>query len=359
MRKGFRLTLLGGLLLAHTFTFAQGLGQTRPPGIDVAALNNARQIHERQIEALFRNPRVVATGIGATSSGQPAIKIYLDRTPADAAATGLPDEIEALPVMLEVSGPVYAWRGNCNSPYADPAVCTAEPLAPPGGVDPTARFDRPVPIGVSTGHPGITAGTLGCRVQAGCHNYALSNNHVYANEGAAVIGDDALQPGPYDGGSGPDDIIGQLVDFEPIEFSTSAGNIIDAAIVQLPDGMVGTATPIDGYGQPLADPVTAVPGMNVQKYGRTTGHTSGNVDAINVAVNVQCDAGVARFVQQIVIRPGPFSAGGDSGSLIVVEGGADDRRPVGLLFAGSNSFTLANPITPVLDRFGITIDDGS
>ena len=33
-----------------------------------------------------------------------------------------------------------------------------------------------------------------------------------------------------------------------------------------------------------------------------------------------------------------------------------DRRPVGLLFAGTAVSTLANPIDFVLDRFGVQID---
>jgi hypothetical protein len=67
--------------------------------------------------------------------------------------------------------------------------------------DPTKWFPRPVPIGVSTGHPQITAGTIGCRVVDHSGNvYALSNNHVYANQNDAKKGDCALQPGAYDGG---------------------------------------------------------------------------------------------------------------------------------------------------------------
>ena len=82
---------------------------------------------------------------------------------------------------------------------------------------------------------------------------------------------------------------------------------------------------------------------------------------INATINVNYgeDSGVARFVNQIIIRPGRFSAGGDSGSLIVVNGDGDDRKPVGLLFAGSPSITVANPIGPVLTRFGVTIDAGA
>ena len=57
-----------------------------------------------------------------------------------------------------------------------------------------------------------------------------------------------------------------------------------------------------------------------------------------------------------------FAGGGDSGSLIVFDGKGkrgrqDDRRPVGLLFAGNRFFgyAIANPIDVVLTRFGVTI----
>ena len=103
--------------------------------------------------------------------------------------------------------------------------------------------------------------------------------------------------------------------------------------------------------------------MPVKKYGRTTGLTKGRVYALNATVDVAYDEEgekVARFVGQIIITPGSFSAGGDSGSLIVADGKgrnkADDRKPVGLLFAGSSLYTVANPIGPVLTRFGVTID---
>ena len=71
-------------------------------------------------------------------------------------------------------------------------------------------------------------------------------------------------------------------------------------------------------------------------------------------------SGVARFVGQIVVTPGSFSAGGDSGSLIVVNGKGrdktDNNKPVALLFAGGLISTIGNPIDAVLTRFGVTID---
>ena len=99
--------------------------------------------------------------------------------------------------------------------------------------------------------------------------------------------------------------------------------------------------------------------LAVQKYGRTTGHTRGKVTGINAILDVNYRTGRARFVDQIVVTGQGFSAGGDSGSLIVTDGrGRKDRRPVGLLFAGSPNTTIANPIDLVLDRFGVTVDAG-
>jgi hypothetical protein len=74
-------------------------------------------------------------------------------------------------------------------------------------------------------------------------------------------------------------------------------------------------------------------------------------------VNVNYGApGVALFVDQIIIKPGNFSAGGDSGSLIVVQKGGAARSPVGLLFAGGFGITVANPIDAVLLAFHVEID---
>jgi hypothetical protein len=212
-----------------------------------------------------------------------------------------------------------------------------------------------VPIGVSTGHPAITAGTFGARVTDGTNVYALSNNHVYADENNATIGDAVIQPGSLDGGVSPADDIGTLSAYVPIAFDGS-DNVVDAAIALSSIAQLGNSTQSDGYGTPGSATVTASSGMKVQKYGRTTGLTNGRIWATNAIVNVGYDSGVARFVNQIVIRGGGFSAGGDSGSLVVVKGGQDDLKPVGLLFAGSGNATILNPIDAVLNGFGVTVD---
>jgi hypothetical protein len=88
-------------------------------------------------------------------------------------------------------------------------------------------------------------------------------------------------------------------------------------------------------------------GMEVQKSGRTTGSTHGTIRAIHVIVNVDYDGRILKFKDQILTNS--FDQPGDSGSL-VLDG---QNRAVGLLFAGSDEFTVLNPIDPVLDLLGI------
>ena len=324
-----------GLLIFSGHLFAQGYSRE--------AFERVKKVQERHTARLMEMEGIEGTAIGLNQHGQPSVKVFVSRFDM----FDIPVILDGAPVQLVFTGKIFALK--------------KPPTPPVEEIDPTARFDRPVPIGVSTGHPAVTAGTIGCRVTDGMNVFALSNNHVYADENSAGIGDDVLQPGTYDGGISPDDRIGALYDFEPIVFSISASNAIDAAIALSSIDDLENATPSDGYGIPKSTTIEAVIGMPVKKYGRTTGQTKGRIYAINATVNVGYDSGVARFVDQIIITPGAFSAGGDSGSLIVVDGRgrtkADDRKPVGLLFAGSDLVTIANPIDAVLNRFGVTIDE--
>ncbi len=294
------------------------------------------QVQDKYTERLLDAEDIVGTATGLDKDGNLVIRVYA----AEPGIANVPKALDGVPVEVVVTGKFKIYS------------------------DPQARFARPVPIGVSTGHPDITAGTIGCRVKdAGGNVYALSNNHVYANVNKAQIGDNVLQPGPYDGGSDPADAIGTLYDYEPIALN-GPDNYIDAAIAITDVNTVGTATPSDAYGTPSSAIKSASVGQKVQKYGRTTVWTHGEVSEINVTVDVcyetrgpfSCKS-YARFVDQIGITPGTFSDGGDSGSLIVTDD--SNKNPIGLLFAGSSERTLANPISYVLNRFNVTIDDGS
>jgi hypothetical protein len=326
------------------------------------ALQNAIDAQERHTDALMNKPGVHGTSVSWTEDGSPFVKVYVD---VSASSAGIPESVDGVPVVVVHAGRFFALnvdcegRGlkNCDGNQAEASA--AEQPASPRDWHP-----RPVPIGISAGHVDVTAGTIACRVSRGCHKYALSNAHVFANENAGEVGDHILQPGPIDGGIDPDDVIGTLYESVPIIMSTSpsVNNRVDAAIIATDASLVGTATRTPSYGSPRS--VTAAPqlDLNVQKFGRTSWATKGSISGINGTFNVGYTSGTARFVGQIVIIPAEgktsFSKPGDSGALIVVDGGTDDRKPVGLLFASANdnSFTLANPIDEVLAALDVTID---
>jgi hypothetical protein len=92
--------------------------------------------------------------------------------------------------------------------------------------------------------------------------------------------------------------------------------------------------------------------MVVQKTGRTTGHTKGKITQMYATVRVGYPGGSALFEDQLIISPEnngqPFSQPGDSGSLVLC-----GLNPVGLLFAGSDTITIVNPIHPILNRLGV------
>ena len=239
---------------------------------------------------------------------------------------------------------------------------------------------RPAPGGVSIGHKDITAGTLGCVVRdVNDDRYILSNNHVLANSNNAEIGDLILQPGSYDGGS-LIDAIAELYDYVPIMFENSGLDCPIASTTALLGNavanLVGSSKRLKVVGQSqynLVDAAIAKPydendildeilnigtirgtmlaglAMPLRKHGRTTDYTEGQVLIVGATIDVSYGSNkTARFEEQIVA--GAMSAGGDSGSLVV---DGDSQNAVGLLFAGSDTHTIMNPINHVLSELDI------
>ena len=328
-------------------------------------LAEAIAVQERHNPDLLAMPGVAGTAVGFGPAGRPVVKVYL----AHEDVAGVPASLDGHRLITEVTGPFQArgdapaWAATTDGEEADArrAAHAGTEADAADDTDPRRPFARPVPIGVSTGQVDVTAGTIGARVVSGAEVFALSNNHVYANRNEANLGDHILQPGSVDGGVNPADVIGTLHDYEPISFCNPfpacPSNRIDAAIAASTTDNLGNSTPSNGYGTPRSEVLAAKLGMQVQKYGRTTGHTHGQISGLNATLNVGFKDNTARFTGQIVITGSGFSAPGDSGSLIVAGGdGPDSRRPVGLLFAGSQTSTIANPIGLVLDRFDVRID---
>lgn len=324
-------------------------GQTREqegapvngPGPDPKMVAKVMEIQNKHTPDLLKQKGIAGTATGVDKAGNVVVTVYT--TGADSPV--IPKTLDGVPVQAALSGPFRFSDGFAGQPQFNPKL----------------RAQRPVPIGISSinnenpacGGSVCATGTVGCRLKDQFGNvFGLSNNHVFADLNAGVIGDDIVQPGPADNNCvcSPSDVIGQLFAFKPIDF-TFQPNAFDAAIIKTTTQLVSNRTLPDGYGVPRTTTVkNASLGMPVMKYGRTTGFTKGNIVAINAAIPV---AG-ALFVNQIIIigNGGTFGGPGDSGSLVVDE----NRFPVGLLFAGAGQITAINPIQPVLDYFGLQID---
>jgi hypothetical protein len=198
------------------------------------------------------------------------------------------------------------------------------------------------------------SGTLGSLVSDGSSLYILSNNHVLGRSDQAADGEDISQPGLIDNGCAPGAIVA--------DFTTAPalGSNVDAAIAELRPGTMSATGEIMDVGVPSATVATATVGLGVAKSGRTTGFTTGTIGSVNTNVRIQyqrsCNSGRKFFVtytNQIVVNSSSFSAGGDSGSLIVTSDSS--HQPVGLLYAGSSSTTIANPIGEVLTKVSQTL----
>lgn len=224
------------------------------------------------------------------------------------------------------------------------------------------KSHRPIPAGVVVKALGSRfAGTLGCYVTSNSGVFILSNNHVLADTNRLPIGEPVIQPSfpPND----PTLVFARLTEFEPIQLPTpgqsvSARNRIDAAIAEVTDPVKQSLSDILGipnYVPQLANPMG---GMKVTKAGAATGVTTGTINAtlvsdLNVDYGGQGSPLTAVFDESIQIDGDggePFSAPGDSGSVVVeVETG----KPVALLFAGFGNQSSACDLTAVCRRFGV------
>jgi hypothetical protein len=213
-------------------------------------------------------------------------------------------------------------------------------------------------------------GTLGSLVTRGGTQFVLSNTHVLARSDIAQVNDPIIEPGLIDTGTCTTTGAATVANLSAF-YNLETGPLpkIDAAIAQVVSGKVDSGGNIlylgataDASGVPVpgaphsGSGVSAALNMPVAKSGRSTGLTCSTVMAVAVNVNaVQyqkgCGTGTTftvSYTNQVAIAGGGFSAQGDSGSLIVSQATAD---PVALLFAGSDTDTVGNPVSEVLNFF--------
>jgi len=222
----------------------------------------------------------------------------------------------------------------------------------------------PVKLGTSGGniHDASKAfccsGTLGSLVTKGGVDYVLSNNHVLADSDTASVGDAISQPGLVDVGCNAS-LTQTVANFSQAIPLGSAN--VDAAIAQIVPGEVDTTGAILEIGNPASTTAPAdstALNRGVAKSGRTTGLTCATIASVSTNVKVQYQQGCGKgkkftilYLNQVLINGSSFSAGGDSGSLIVT---SDTVQPIALLFAGSSTTTIGNRISDVISTLGVT-----
>jgi hypothetical protein len=300
------------------------------------------KVQDEEQEAILSRNNVVGVAVGhkikkGKETGDPCLAVLVSQklppellTPDDL----VPDKAGKFPTDVIETGILFAGGGHSEAKV----IPEQEEI----GIQALRRRVRPVEGGYSVGHYAITAGTYATAVidrdpYPGIPRkyYVLSNNHVLANSNAAKIGDGILQPGVYDGGRFPGDVIARLSRFVPIKFDGSC-NYVDAAIAEGAFEILDREIYWIGYVKGVA---AAQLGMIVQKTGRTTHYTTGRVTGINATVMVNYGGGrTAKMCRQIVTTN--MSAGGDSGSLLCDM----QENAVGLLFAGSSAATIHNDI---------------
>lgn len=201
------------------------------------------------------------------------------------------------------------------------------------------------------------SGTLGSLVKDTQNvQYILSNNHVLGLAGQATVGDDVSQPGLIDNQCAVATVVADFT----VAPALSSG--VDCAIAQLRPGLMDGTGFIEDIGGISSVVKTPAINLAVAKSGRTTGFTTGAISSVSTTVSVKypTDCGGHKgptftFTNQVVINSSTFSAGGDSGSLIVSNNSPNCHQPVALLFAGSSTSTIGNPISLVLSRLSASL----
>ena len=299
---------------------------------------------------LMANPEIIGTAITVGDDGNPAIMVLALN---ESAGRGVPAKLDGVNTKVIITDRIVAMK-------------TAR-------VSHTAKQTPPIQLGTSGGwrydlaNGYCCGGTLGSLIQVGGQKRILSNYHVFeadivsgGNGRVATTGDYIIQPGLIDVACNAANAqnVATLV-----KTSSLPNNNVDCSSATIIAGMVREDGAILEIGVLSSSTIAASVGQAVKKSGRTTGLTRSSVSGLNATISVQyeneCAGSLAftkTFTGQILVanRSSRFLGGGDSGSLMVQDV-TTNPKAVGLLFAGSTSLAVANPIGQVLSFFGATM----
>ncbi|MGR8980171.1 MAG: hypothetical protein ACU84H_08790 [Gammaproteobacteria bacterium] len=363
---------------AAALTAALTLSVSAGPPEHVLSLDNPGveriiAVQEEVTDELMATDGIIGTAVGLDHQGGLVLQVFVNSEHPDMAdiIANIPKGMGGVPLNVKVTEPFRPMPAIRPVPGKKPGGGGGG-----GGVSHTAKQTAPIQLGTSGGwrynlsNGYCCGGTLGSLVANGGKQYILSNYHVLeadivngGNGRIAQTGDPVIQPGLIDMSCNANN----AQNVATLSGIKSLPNFnVDAAIAEVGPGMVDTSGSILEIGKISSSTVGASLNQAVKKSGRTTGLTRSSVSGLNATVSVAYDnecAGGAAFTKtytgQILVnnrigKGKSFLAGGDSGSLMV-EDAATNPKAVGLLFAGSSSIAVANPIGQVLSFFGATM----
>src|SRR6266700_3612826 len=322
-----------------------------------AAVRAVMAVQWEVTPALMQQPEILGTAVGVNTAGVPVLTVYVDRDSANAGEVirNLPREFRGVGVQVHLTDKFRAMKGN------------------PHGTSHTAKQTPPIQLGTSGGWSKDLAngyccgGTLGSLVQIGSTQYILSNYHVFesdivpgGNNTVATTGDPIIQPGLIDVNC---NVNGAQTVATLVKKSSLPNSNVDCSIGKVVAGKVASNGSILEIGTISKSTLGASIGQAVKKSGRTTGLSRNSIVGLNATIRVaydnECAGGAAftkTFTGQIVVgnSGSKFLNSGDSGSLMV-EDVATNPRAIGLLYAGSSTSAIANPINQVLSFLGATM----
>ncbi|MFT5051915.1 MAG: hypothetical protein ACI8QZ_003345 [Chlamydiales bacterium] len=332
--------------------------------LDDPLVQSVMQVQDAYTPLFMSQPAVLGTATGLGDDGEVAIIVFVNEDSPESARTarGFATEVKGVKVWVRLTSPFLALKGGPGGGGGGG-----------GGADHLGIQTPPIQLGCSGGWGQDLAngyccgGTLGALIQVGGQQRILSNYHVFeadivngGNGTTAQTGDPIIQPGLIDVNcnAGNSQNVATLV-----KSSALPGNNVDCSSANIISGMVRTDGAILEVGVLSSATTGASVNQAVKKSGRTSGLTRSKVSGLNATISVsyenECAGGAAftrTFTGQILIsnKGTKFLKGGDSGSLMV-EDVTTNPRAVGLLFAGSSSIAVANPIGDVLSFFGASM----
>jgi hypothetical protein len=318
--------------LLQALDLIRGTKGAKPESLD--ALESK---HVARVRAVFEDPNIVAIGIAEKvtekkKTGDLGLCFYVEKKIAKAKIKSN----KMIPPVLSVADRTAVFTDVIQIGKVRPQV---------------NKRKSPLLSGFSVGNDNET-GTLGAIVKKGTKHFLLSNSHVLADSGKGKKGDKIFYPGTADT-SGKAQQVAALTDILPFKTGDDFLNRVDAALAGVDHDFLDQLDfSIRGAKSPLAstDPVR---GMNIVLRGRTSGNSQGVVDDVHFSI-VMTYPGVGKvgFIDQVKCTR--YSAGGDSGSIIVDK---KSGKIVGLHFAGSTEGSIFNPMSEVMKALKFRFTD--